>query len=123
MSEGLGEFGRIRRFFAPLAGPGGLDLRDDAALLDCAPGQQLVVTVDALVSGVHFLPDDPPDLVARKLLRVNLSDLAAMGAAPLGYVMTWALPEALGEDWLAGFAAGLAADQAEFGIALLGGDS
>src|SRR5216683_913875 len=81
MSEaGLGEFGRIRRFFAPLAGPGGLGLKDDAALVDCRPGHRLVVTVDAIVEGVHYLPEDPPDLVARKLLRVNLSDLAAMGA-------------------------------------------
>jgi thiamine-monophosphate kinase len=119
----LGEFARIARFFAPLAGPGGLGLLDDAALVEVPPGCQLVVTVDALVSGVHFLPDDPADLVARKLLRVNLSDLAAMGATALGYVMTVALPQTLGEDWLAGFAAGLAADQAEFGIVLLGGDS
>src|SRR5258708_37833090 len=66
----LGEFGRIRRFFAPLTGPGGLGLTDDAALIACAPGRTLVATVDAMVVGVHFLPDDPPDLVARKLLRV-----------------------------------------------------
>ena len=75
----LGEFERIRRFFAPLAGPGGLELVDDAALLDCTPGQRLVVTADAIVAGVHYLPEDPPELIARKLLRVNLSDLAAMG--------------------------------------------
>jgi len=81
------------------------------------------VTADALVAGVHFLADDPPDLVARKMLRVNLSDLAAMGAAPLGYLMTTALPAACDEAWLAGFAEGLAADQAAFGISLLGGDS
>jgi thiamine-monophosphate kinase len=123
MSEGLGEFGRIRRFFAPLAGPGGLDLRDDAALLDCAPGKQLVVTVDAIVAGVHYLPDDPPDLVARKLLRVNLSDLAAMGARPRHYLLTTALPAALGDDWVARFAEGLAQDQRHYGIDLLGGDS
>jgi thiamine-monophosphate kinase len=123
MSEGLGEFGRIRRFFAPLAGPGGLDLRDDAALLDCAPGRQLVVTVDAIVAGVHYLPDDPPDLVARKLLRVNLSDLAAMGARPRHYLLTTALPAALGDDWVARFAEGLAQDQRHYGIDLLGGDS
>src|SRR6266404_1301664 len=123
MSEGLGEFGRIRRFFAPLAGPGGLDLRDDAALLDCAPGHQLVVTVDAIVAGVHYLPDDPPDLVARKLLRVNLSDLAAMGARPRHYLLTTALPAALDDDWLARFAEGLAEDQRRYGIDLIGGDS
>src|SRR6266480_3334139 len=105
--EGLGEFGRIRRFFAPLAGPGGLGLRDDAALVDCAPGRRLVVTADAIVAGVHYLPDDPPETVARKLVRVNLSDLAAMGARPLHYVLTTALPPACGPEWLARFAQGL----------------
>src|SRR5579863_1296020 len=119
----LGEFGRIRRFFAPLAGPGGLGLVDDAALIDCAPGHRLVVTVDAIVEGVHFLPEDPPHLVARKLLRVNLSDLAAMGARPLHYLLATALPATLGDDWVARFAAGLAEDQARFGVDLLGGDS
>src|ERR1041385_5143768 len=88
--QGLGEFGRIKRFFAPLAGPGGLGLTVDAALIDCAPGHRLVVTVDAMVEGVHYLPDDPPDLVARKLLRVNLSDLVAMGARPLHYLLATA---------------------------------
>ena len=75
-----GEFERIRRYFAPLAGPGGLGLLDDAALVDCRAGHRLVMTADAIVAGVHYLPEDPPDLVAKKLLRVNLSDLAAMGA-------------------------------------------
>ena len=121
----LGEFGRIARFFAPLASgaPGALGLTDDAALVDCPPGERLVVTVDAMVEGVHFLADDPPELVARKLVRVNLSDLAAMAARPVGYFLTTALPKSRGDDWLAGFAAGLAHDQAEFGITLLGGDS
>jgi thiamine-monophosphate kinase len=119
----LGEFARIARYFAPLAGPGALGLVDDAAIIDPPPGRQLVLTTDALVAGIHFLPDDPAELVARKLLRVNLSDLAAMGAAPVGYLMTTALPPACDEVWLAGFAAGLAADQKEFAIALLGGDS
>src|SRR5437660_12135018 len=123
MSEGLGEFGRIARFFAPLAGPGGLGLRDDAALIDCAPGHRLVVTVDAIVAGVHYLPDDPPDLVAKKLLRVNLSDLAAMAARPLYYLLATALPATLGTEWLAGFAKGLGEDQRRFGVDLLGGDS
>ena len=121
--EPLGEFERIRRFFAPLAGPGGLGLRDDAAIVDCREGQRLVVTADAIVAGVHYLPDDPPDLVARKLLRVNLSDLAAMGARPLHYLLTTALPAALGSDWVAEFTRGLAEDQRRFGIDLLGGDS
>ena len=69
--KGLGEFGRIREFFAPLAGLGSLDLTDDAALLDCPPGYHLVITVDQAVESVHFLPDDPPDLIAKKLLRAT----------------------------------------------------
>src|ERR1700745_1379523 len=117
-ADELGEFERIRRFFAPLAGPGGLGLVDDAALIDCAPGRRLVVTVDAIVAGVHFLPKDPPDLVARKLLRVNLSDLAAMGARPRHYVLATALPVELGPEWLARFAGGLAEDQHCHRIAL-----
>jgi len=122
-AEPLGEFERIRRFFAPLAGPGGLGLLDDAAILDCGAGRRLVVTADAIVEGVHYLTDDPPDLVARKLLRVNLSDLAAMGARPLHYLLTTALPAELGAGWVASFASGLAEDQRRFGIDLLGGDS
>jgi thiamine-monophosphate kinase len=122
-ADELGEFERIRRFFAPLAGPGGLGLADDAALVDCKPGQRLVVTADAIVAGVHYLPDDPPELVAKKLLRVNLSDLAAMGAQPLHYILTTALPAELGPQWLTRFAEGLAEDQRLFGIDLLGGDS
>ena len=119
----LGEFGRIARYFAPLAGPGGLGLKDDAALLGCETGRRLVVTVDAMVAGVHFLPDDPPDLVARKLLRTNLSDLAAMGARPLYYLLATALPASCEDDWVARFAAGLGEDQRIFGVHLLGGDS
>ena len=122
-ASGLGEFGRIRRYFAPLAGPGGLGLADDAAVLACPPGRELVATVDAMVCGVHYLPEDPPDLVARKLLRVNLSDLAAMGATPRWYLLTTALPAALGDDWVARFASGLAEDQTNYGVSLLGGDS
>jgi len=122
-AEGLGEFGRIARFFAPLAGPGGLGLKDDAALIDWRPGHCLVVTVDALVEGVHYLAEDPPELVAKKLVRVNLSDLAAKGARPLHYLLVTALPARLGDDWVERFARGLAEDQQEFGIDLLGGDS
>ena len=119
----LGEFGRIREIFAPLAGLGSLDLTDDAALLDCPPGYHLVVTVDQAVEGVHFLPDDPPALVGKKLMRRNLSDLAAMGATPRHYLVTSALPEARDDDWVRRFAEGLAEDQHRYGLALLGGDS
>jgi thiamine-monophosphate kinase len=117
------EFALIARHFRPLAGPGALDLRDDAALLSPPPGRDLVLTVDAMVGGVHFLPDDPPDLVARKLMRVNLSDLAAKGATPFGYLLTVSAPKATPDAWYAGFAAGLATDQAIYGAMLLGGDT
>lgn len=116
------EFQRIARHFAPLAGEGALGLKDDAAVLASIPGK-LVLSADAMVEGVHFPAGEAPALIARKLLRTNLSDLAAMGARPLGYLLTLAVPRATGEAWFAGFAAGLAADQAEFGLALLGGDS
>ena len=117
------EFALIARHFRPLAGPGGLDLADDAALLDPPAGRQLVLAADAMVAGVHFLPHDPPETIGRKLLRVNLSDLAAMGAAPLGYLMTCAFAQGTPDDWIAGFVQGLAQDQAEFGLAVLGGDT
>jgi thiamine-monophosphate kinase len=122
---GLGEFGLIDRLLRPLAAghPGALGLADDAALVRVPAGAELVVAKDAIVAGVHFLPDDPPELVAGKLLRVNLSDLAAMGAEPLGYLTALARPQALDDQWLARFAAGLAADQARFGCHLLGGDT
>jgi thiamine-monophosphate kinase len=124
MSEPLPtEFDRIARHFRPLAGPGALDLLDDAAVFAPPPGREIVATVDAMVAGVHFLPDDPPDLVARKLLRTNLSDLAAMGAEPLGYLMTVSVPRDTTDAWFAAYAAGLAEDQAAFGITLLGGDT
>ena len=117
------EFSLIARHFRPLAGPGSLDLLDDGALLTPPPGRQLVFTADAMVAGVHFLPDDPADSVAAKLLRVNLSDLAAMGAVPLAYLMTVSAPRETGDAWFAAFATGLARDQAQFGITLLGGDT
>lgn len=121
----LGEFDLIAKYFAPLAAgaPGALALTDDAALLSPPPGCDLVLAADALIEGVHFLPDDPADLVARKLLRVNLSDLAAMGAAPLGYLVTAAWPRERDEAWIAAFAEGLARDQEVFSVSLLGGDT
>lgn len=118
-----GEFELIERYFAPLAGPDGLGLKDDAAVVEPPAGQSLVVTADALIAGVHFLDSDPPDLVARKALRVNLSDLAAMGAKPYGYVLTIAWPGQPEGPWVAAFAAGLAEDQERYGISLLGGDT
>lgn len=113
----------ISRFFAPLATePGAAELTDDAAVLPAGPGE-LVVTKDMLVAGVHFFPDDPPDLVARKALRVNLSDLAAKGAVPVGFLIGLGLPPDWTEAFLESFAAGLGADIDQFGCPLFGGDT
>lgn len=118
------EDGLIARFFRPLAtAPGAARLLDDAASYVPPDGHELVMTVDAVVAGVHFFADDPPDAIARKALRVNLSDLAAKGARPVGYLLTLALSDGWTADWLESFAEGLAADQDEFGISLFGGDT
>jgi thiamine-monophosphate kinase len=121
----LSEFDLIARYFAPLAArsPGALGLTDDAALAKPPPGHHHVIATDTLIEGVHFLPGDPPELVARKLLRVNLSDIAAMGAVPRFYLLALSLTRETGETWLEGFSAGLRADQDEFGLTLLGGDT
>ncbi len=117
-----GEDALIARYFRPLAtDPGAFGLDDDAAALK-PDGNDIVVTTDAIVEGVHFLPDDPPDTVARKALRVNLSDLAAKGAMPAGFVLTLALRHA-DEAWLKPFAAALGEDAAQFACPLLGGDT
>jgi thiamine-monophosphate kinase len=113
----------IARYFAPLAGPGGLGLRDDAALLSPPPGTELVLTADALVAGVHFFPEDPPETIAAKALAVNLSDLAAKTADPLGFLLTLALPQNFAADWLERFAHGLGAMAADNHCPLLGGDT
>jgi thiamine-monophosphate kinase len=117
------EFAFIARHFRPLAGAGALDLQDDAALLLPVPGTELVLAADAMVESVHFLTDDPPRDLGRKLLRVNLSDLAAMGADPVGYLLTLCVPPRCDDRFFEDFSNGLAADQAEFGITLLGGDT
>ncbi|MBQ0824461.1 thiamine-phosphate kinase [Microvirga sp. HBU67558] len=113
----------IARFFAPMAGEGGLGLTDDAARLTPRPGHDLVLTVDALVERVHFLPEDAPGSIARKALGVNVSDLAAKGADPAGFLLSLALPGDWTESWLAAFAAGLAEASRDFGCPLLGGDT
>lgn len=119
-----GEFALIDRYFRPLAGDrGAFGLADDAALYRQRPGEDLVLTADMIVTGVHFLPDDAPGSIARKALRVNLSDLAAKGAAPFGYLLSLALPADWTEAWVKAFAAGLAGDQKTYGVTLLGGDT
>jgi thiamine-monophosphate kinase len=122
--SGSAEDRLIARYFAPLAThAGALGLQDDAALLTPPPGCDLVLTKDALVAGVHFFADDAPDAVARKALRVNLSDLAAKGAKPEGFLLALALPTDVAEVWLENFARGLGADAEAYGCPLLGGDT
>lgn len=125
MTRDLDEFGEIARLFRPLTlgAPEALNLADDAAVLRPPAGQELVVTTDTLVAGVHFLAATPYDLVARKLLRVNLSDLAAKAAAPWGWFLNVAWPEDAGVADREALAAGLAQDQAAFGLSLFGGDT
>ncbi|MCF6195626.1 MAG: thiamine-phosphate kinase [Emcibacter sp.] len=124
---GSGEFDLIARYFAPLAGSDApaYGLSDDAAILSPPAGYDLIFTKDALVADVHFFSDDPAGLVAQKALRVNLSDLAAMGAKPLGYLLALSLPKNMNEieSWVSDFTAGLKKDQNEFGWSLLGGDT
>ncbi|MCR9219584.1 MAG: thiamine-phosphate kinase [Alphaproteobacteria bacterium] len=121
----LGEFGRIARYMRPLSEgfAGARGLRDDAAILDPPKGCSLVVTTDTIVAGVHFVGDEGPGDVAAKALRVNLSDLAGMGAQPFCYALNLALPQSLEDAWLEAFCAELAAEQARFGLHLVGGDS
>ncbi|MGD9509377.1 MAG: thiamine-phosphate kinase [Geminicoccaceae bacterium] len=121
----LGEFELIDRMLKPLAQgfAGALELTDDAALVDVPAGRQLVIAKDAIVADVHFLADDPPELVGGKLLRVNLSDLAAMGADPLAYLTAVARPPSIGDGWLQRFTSGLSTDQQRFGCHLIGGDT
>jgi thiamine-monophosphate kinase len=119
-----GEDRLIARFFAPLAThPGALGLTDDAAVITPPPGCDLVLKTDAIIGGVHFFPDDAAGAVASKALRVNLSDLAAKGARPLGFLLSLALPKDIGDAWLESFAAGLRGDAVLFACPLFGGDT
>jgi thiamine-monophosphate kinase len=122
--ERLGEFGIIARYFAPLAtDSAALGLRDDTAVLRPPEGQEIVLSCDTIVEGVHFRKDDPPDTIAHKALAVNLSDLAAKGARPYVYLLALSLPAEPPGDWLGGFADGLRALQERAGICLAGGDT
>ncbi|MBT6094421.1 MAG: thiamine-phosphate kinase [Rhodospirillaceae bacterium] len=119
------EFETIERYFAPLsaAAPGAYGLSNDAAVWCPNDGCEAVITTDCMVAGVHFLPDDPPDLIAEKLLAVNLSDIAAMGARPTGYTLAVAWPRDIDETWIAGFSQGLERAQTKAHVSLLGGDT
>lgn len=123
MTGPMSEDDLIATLFAPIAGPGALGLKDDVACFTPPEGCDLVVTTDAVVAGVHFLPDDGPEAIARKALRVNVSDLAAKGADPLGFVMTLALPADVTREWIETFAVTLGDDAARWRCPLLGGDT
>ncbi len=114
----------IARHFAPLSRgfAGAWNLLDDVAVMSPSAGHELVIKSDAVVEGVDFDDHTPADLIARKALRVNLSDLAAKGATPRAYLVDLIVPETTGETWIAAFASGLAHDQVEFSVHLIGGD-
>lgn len=121
----LGEFELIAKYFSPLAAgsPGAVGLTDDAAYVGFRPDQELVVTTDAVIEGVHFRRADPPEMIGAKALRVNLSDLAAKGADPAGYLLVLCLPAWADESWIRRFVGGLSDDQERFRVRLLGGDT
>lgn len=119
----ISEFDLIAKYFAPLAGAGGLGLIDDAAIITPAIGKDLVVSKDMLVAGVHFFEDDDPAQIACKALGVNLSDLAGKGASPIGYFLGLALSPDISESWLESFSSGLKASQTKHDFCLLGGDT
>ena len=121
--QGISEDDLIATLFAPIAGPGALGLKDDVACFTPPAGCDLIITKDALVAGVHFYPDDPPDAIARKALRVNVSDVIAKGADPLGFLLAVALPNDISLDWLQAFAQALGQDAALYSCPLLGGDT
>lgn len=121
--KSLGEFDIIARYFAPLAtDTSSLGLRDDAAVLRPIEGQEIVLSCDTIIEGVHFLKDDPPESIGHKALAVNLSDLAAKGARPYIYLLALSLPPHPSAAWLEAFASGLRDFQERAGAALVGGD-
>ena len=123
-AEASAEDRLIATYFRPIAThPGAFDLTDDAAAIAPPPGCDLVLKTDGVIGGVHFFLEDPADAVARKALRINLSDLAAKGAAPLGFLLSIGLPAGLPPDWLKSFARGLREDAEHYGCPLLGGDT
>jgi len=122
--QGSAEDRLIARYFRPLAKhPGALGLGDDAAVLTPPAGCDLVLTTDGIIAGVHVFPDDEPGSIGRKALRMNLSDLAAKGAKPLGFLLALSLPGGISDSWLAAFATGLGKDAEAYGCPLLGGDT
>ncbi|WP_339778854.1 thiamine-phosphate kinase [uncultured Thalassospira sp.] len=125
MAERSSEFELIARYFTPIASrsAASLGLTDDAAIFSSTPGEDSVVTCDALVADVHFRAEDDPATIARKVLRVNLSDIAAMGARPMGVVLAAGYNRNLPEEWIIAFAKAFGEDCAHWHVDLFGGDT
>jgi len=121
----IDEFDLIARVFRPLAAdhPASLGLVDDAALIDPGAGNEIVVTTDSLSEGIHFRSEDAPEIVASRALGSNISDLAAMGAIPIGYTLALAAPKSTKMDWFEAFADGLGTEQVRYETGLIGGDT
>jgi len=119
----MDEFDLIERYFAPLAGPEGLGLKDDTALYHPKSGHDILITTDSFVEGVHFPKGMYGADVAERLLRTNLSDIAAKGGTPRGYQLSLSMRKHNMEQWIPAFAKGLETTQAEFGCKLWGGDT
>lgn len=119
----MNEFDLIEKYFAPLAGPEGLRLKDDTAVYSPKPNHDLLITTDTFVEGVHFPTGMLGADVAERLLRTNLSDIAAKAGRPIGYQLSVSMPVDKMEQWIPAFAKGLETTQAEFGCNLWGGDT
>ena len=119
----ISEFSLIKKYFAPLAGEGSFNLEDDAAQITPSEGMSFVITQDAIAEGIHFFSDDPPELIAKKALRVNISDLTAKGALPKYISLALGLGSTWDEAWVAGFAQGLEEELEYYGVELTGGDT
>lgn len=120
-----GEDSLVQGYFAPLAAgfAGAFGLSDDCAALSPEPGHDIVLTTDAVAEGIHFRADDLPEDIAWKALAVNVSDLAAKAARPVGYLLSLAFPGTPDRQWLQRFTDGLRAAQERFGVVLMGGDT
>ena len=123
MNSRPSEFSIIKKYFAPFASKGAFEFRDDAAEITPREGTSFVITQDAIAEGVHFFPDDPPASIAKKALRVNLSDLAAKAATPKYISLALGLGKTWNEEWIADFAKGLNDDCETYDIELTGGDT
>ena len=114
----------IKKYFKPLASNRySLHLKDDVACINVEDKKNIIANQDSLVMGTHFFKSDDPTLIAKKSLRVNLSDLISKGVTPDGYFMSIAMDNTIDERWIQLFSKGLAEDQKKYNISLLGGDT